>query len=286
MNNSTPAISVVIATLGGTSLAKTVKTLNSSSLVPSEILVCIPEQYCSRVRDIHDANVRVITTSFMGQVAQRAEGFRQAKEVLVMQLDDDIELRADTLQIMVAALCRLGRMNAVGPIFINIKTGEPLSPFPVGLQGGLINLYYFLLGGLPFGKPRMGCLSSLCVTSSIDPIHFSANDVVRTEWLAGGCVLSYRKDLIQENFFPALGKAYAEDVLHSHLRTKLGITHNVVCDARAKIELPTNALNWRDFLQEMRVRIKIVKIMQGSILRKIIYLFFEIVRRMLWGLRL
>jgi hypothetical protein len=285
MTSLTSSVSVVIATLGGELLSKTIAIINSGSLIPTEILICIPEQYSSRVSEIHDTNVRLIITSFMGQVAQRAEGFRQAKEALVMQLDDDIELKADALNLMVEALYHLGRKNVVGPIFINSRTGMSLSPFHVGFKGWINSAYYYLIGGMPFGKSRMGCLSSICVSSSVDP-QFFAVDIVKTQWLAGGCVLSYRDDLILENFFPALGKAYAEDALHSYYRTKLGITHNVVLDARAAIELPTNALNWPNFLQEMRVRIKIVQIIQGSILRKIIYIFFETVRRMLWGLRL
>ena len=132
---------------------------------------------------------------------------------------------------------------------------------------------------MPFGKNRMGCLSTINVTSSIDPQFFCC-DIVRTQWLAGGCVLGYKEDLIIDNFYPASGKAYSEDCLHSYLRTQLGITHNVIIPARAAIENPINAFNWTEFSREMQVRIIIVKIMKGNVFRKIVYIFSETIRRL------
>ena len=284
MNNHKLTVSVVIATLGGDKLSRTVSAINAGSLVPSEILVCIPEKYSQSICVFKDSNVRVIFTSFMGQVSQRAEGFKQAREPLVMQMDDDIDLDVDALELMVMELGLLGRGNVVGPVFFFLFTGMPLSPFSVGLKGQLINIYFYLFGGLPFGKARMGCLSSICVSSSIDPNYFS-DSIVKTQWLAGGCVLGYREDLILDIFFPFSGKAYAEDGLHSYLRSNRGTVHNVVPSARAAIDPPSNAFIWRDFSREMYVRIKIVRLMQGSVGRKTLYIIAEIVRRVVWSIK-
>jgi glycosyltransferase involved in cell wall biosynthesis len=284
VNKINPTVSVVIPTLGGAQLSKTIATINAGSFVPDEILVCIPGQYSENLKSIEAPNIRVICTQFMGQVAQRAEGFKQAREPLVMQIDDDIDLSVNALELMVKALCLLGRSNVVGPVFLNKSTGMPLSPFSVGIKGQLINIYYYLFGGLPFGKTRMGCLSSICVSSSIDP-KYCSDSIVKTEWLAGGCVLGYREDLIFDNFFPFSGKAYAEDGLHSYLRSNRGTVHNVVPNARAAIDLPSNAFSWHDFSREMCVRLKIVRLMQGSVGRKIIYIIVESVRRMVWSIR-
>jgi hypothetical protein len=284
MNNEKLKVSVVIATLGCDQLSRTVGAINAGSLVPSEILICIPYKCSNSIGEFKEANVRVIFTTFMGQVAQRAEGFKQAREPLVMQIDDDIDLSVDALELMLKALCLLGRGNVVGPVFLNKSTGMPLSPFSVGVKGQLINIYYYLFGALPFGKARMGCLSSICVSSSIDP-NYCSDSIVKTQWLAGGCVLGYREDLILDNFFPFSGKAYAEDGLHSYLRSNRGIVHNVVSTARAAIDLPYNAFSWRDFSREMHVRIKIVRLMQGSIGRKMIYIIAEGMRRLVWRIR-
>lgn len=284
MNKSNPTVSVVIATLGEAQISKTIATINAGSVVPGEILVCIPDQYSENVKKIEASNIRVVSTKFMGQVTQRAEGFKQARNPFVMQIDDDIDLNVDALELMVDALCLLGRGNVVGPVFLNKNTGMPLSPFSVGAKGQLINIYYYFFGALPFGKARMGCLSSICVNSSIDP-NYCTDRIVKTQWLAGGCVLGYRDDLILDNFFPFSGKAYAEDALHSYLRSNRGIVHNVVVTAQVAIDPPHNAFSLRDFSREMRVRIKIVRLMQGSIGRKMIYIIAEILRRLVWRIR-
>ena len=75
----TSGVSVVIPTLGGESLFKTVDYLNEGSMIPDEILVCIPDDQFYRAESLSHENVRVIKTTFYGQVAQRATGFQQAK---------------------------------------------------------------------------------------------------------------------------------------------------------------------------------------------------------------
>jgi len=278
------ALSIVIATLGGEQLSKTIYLINSGTLVPDEILICIPNDLAFRVNGMLSKKIKIVKTAVYGQVAQRAEGFKQARYDFVLQLDDDIDLSPNSLMLMMTHLMRLGRNNVVGPVFINKKHQTPLSPFPVGLKGFLINLYYYIFGALPFGKARMGALSSICVTSSIDP-RFSTGEVMRTDWLAGGCVLGYRDDLIKDNFFPFEGKAYAEDGLHSFLRTTRGISHHVVVSATAAIDVPSNSFEWRGFVREMSVRLKIVRLMQGNSLRKLLYISAEGVRRVLWRSR-
>jgi hypothetical protein len=278
------SVSVVMATLGGDQLHETIAHLNAGIIKPFEILICIPQNYISKVNQIQDPNVRLIPTKCMGQVAQRVEGFKLASRDLVMQMDDDVKLKVDTLQKMISTLQLLGKKNVVGPVYLNNKNGMSLSPYPLGIRGVFTNIFYYLFGGLPFGKARMGCLSSVCVSSSIDPQFYEEN-FVRTEWLAGGCVLSYREDLISENFYPFKGKAYAEDGLHSYLRSKIGINHNVVLGAHALIDVPSNSFKFQDFVREMYARVKIVKIMKGSIVRKFIYILAEYVRRMLWDIR-
>jgi hypothetical protein len=275
-----PTVSVVIATLGGAQLSKTIACLNAGNIAPIEILICIPKQYFSRVSEIKGSNIRVITTTYASQVAQRAKGFSQTKGLLVMQLDDDIELEVDCLQQMVTTISIIGKKNVVGPVYLNNKTGLTLSPYPIGLRGVFISIYYGVFGGLPFGKSRMGCLSSACVSSSIDPRFFSGS-VVKCQWLPGGCVLSYREDLILERFYPFDGKAYAEDGLHSYLRAKIGISHNVALKAHALIEAPTNTLSFRQFIREMYVRMKIVQMMKGNVTQKIIFIIAEFIRLLL-----
>src|SRR5690349_16548237 len=83
----TRPLSVVIATLGGGTIPETIAGLNRGDHPPAEILICIPEREADRARHLQGGNVRVVVTSVRGQVAQRAEGFKQATQPFVMQLD-------------------------------------------------------------------------------------------------------------------------------------------------------------------------------------------------------
>ena len=73
-------ISVVIPTLGGPSLESTIAALNNGTVVPAEIVLCVPEREAATLRQFTDANVRVLATATSGQVSQRAEGFRLRRE--------------------------------------------------------------------------------------------------------------------------------------------------------------------------------------------------------------
>ena len=53
-------ISVVIATLGTELLNSTIKSLNNSSIIPDEILICIPQEYYKRVQNYNIKNVKII----------------------------------------------------------------------------------------------------------------------------------------------------------------------------------------------------------------------------------
>ena len=93
MNNiNLNSLSVVIPTLGAKSLLTVIKLLNDGNEIPSEILVCIPEKYLNNIKLSNFSNVKIIKTPFTGQVSQRIEGFKNAKEKFVLQLDDDCKI--------------------------------------------------------------------------------------------------------------------------------------------------------------------------------------------------
>ena len=58
-------LSVVIATLGGETLADTISYLNSGEKIPAEILVCIPEEDSSCAESLSMKNVKIIKTSII-----------------------------------------------------------------------------------------------------------------------------------------------------------------------------------------------------------------------------
>jgi glycosyltransferase involved in cell wall biosynthesis len=226
-------ITVVIATLGGGSLASTLESLNSGTVVPSEILVCIPIEDAWRVADLRYANVRVLKTDFRGQVAQRIWGFQNALSELVMQIDDDILVAPDCMKHLVETLLSLGPKVALSPALIDLDTGGSVYRKPQR-SGALLSFYYWLMNGSDGYSP--GQIDKSGSSVGVDP-SLSDDRLYDVEWLAGGCVLHFRENLVLENFWPLPGKAYYEDVVHSCLLRAKGIRLVIDVKARCSLEL-------------------------------------------------
>jgi GT2 family glycosyltransferase len=227
------AVTVVIATLGGASLASTIAALNQGTVSPAEILICIPSTDASKITTaISDiANVKIIRTDFRGQVAQRHWGFQHAAHDIVMQLDDDIWVDAQCIERLLRTLHTLGPQIAVAPALINQATG--LSVYKKPARNKLIStIYYWLMNGAAGYSP--GRIDKSGSAVGVDPA-LSSNDIHDVEWLAGGCMMHYKKNLILENFWPLPGKAYYEDAVHSFLLKNKGI--RLVIDSRAQCSL-------------------------------------------------
>lgn len=272
------SISVVIPTLGNESLRQTIEQLNRGTLIPDEILICIPEEDAFRVEDISTPNVIVVKTDIRGQVAQRAIGFGRAKHAMVLQLDDDIILHENALAELAQSLQRLGRGYALAPLYIDAETGRCLHELSTGLKGCLKSIYAYVICGAPWGKKRMGTLTPLGIGYGVDASH-NTNEAIRAEWLPGGCVLSYREDLITTNIYPFGGKAYSEDIIHSITRRKKGITHCVIPKATCMTPPQQLMLDLQSNRADMRARMHVVRLISGSAWRLSVWLAFDILKR-------
>ena len=86
-------ISVIIATLGGKSVISTVNSINNGSIIPNEILICIPKEFIENAFiNLQYDNVKIVETNEKGQVIQRIKGFNLAIYEYVLQIDDDVIL--------------------------------------------------------------------------------------------------------------------------------------------------------------------------------------------------
>jgi GT2 family glycosyltransferase len=230
-------ITVVIATLGSESLAATINSLNSGSVCPKEILVCIPTDNAWKVAYLQGGNTSIVQTEFRGQVAQRAAGFQLASCPLVLQLDDDLVLDRFCLERLAATLKLLGPKAAVAPALVDLKTGQSVYKKPKKNRV-VLGLYYWLMNGARGYEPgridRSG--SSVGVDPSVSPAP-----LYDVEWLAGGCVLHHRENLVMENFWPLPGKAYYEDVVHSSILAASGIRLVIDPSAICSLELFSQA---------------------------------------------
>lgn len=246
-NDNRLPLTVVIPTLGGESLQPTIDALNSGSSVPSEILVCIPAAFTSRIRS-HWDNVRVVVTECKGQVAQRAVGFRNASTQFVMQLDDDLFVERDCVRHLLEAVQRHGPNAAVAPSLVDRATGESIyrraKRSPVADA-----IYNLLMNGTT--APAYGKVLKSGGAVGVDP-KADLRDIYRVEWVPGGCVMHYRVNLVLEDFFPFRGKAYCEDIIHSHHLTSRGVALFVEPRALCSVEVASDSnLMLHDFVRSV-----------------------------------
>ena len=234
-------MTVVMATLGGASLAGTIEQLNSGSVVPAEILVCIPEQEAPRTAHLLFPNVKVIVTDCRGQVAQRAVGFQNASHDIVMQLDDDIMVDKNCLEYLLQTLIKYGPHVAVAPVLIESASGKTAKMNPK-----ILRLYYFLMNGSAGYK--MGAVSRAGAEFGYDAYVMGQGEH-DVEWVPGGCLIHFRKNLIKDNYFPFKGKAYCEDLLHSYYLKKNGVRLKINMNARCFLEdTPAAGYGYKEFI--------------------------------------
>lgn len=246
-------ITVVIPTLAGEALGQTIATLNDGVMQPYEILICVPVVEALRASAFAGGNVRVVVCEQRGQVAQRALGFTQATQSFVLQLDDDVLVLQDDLQKLIDAQTALGPGHAVAPIYVDRHSGEGLHRLPLGLNGCLRSLRTWLVAGAPWGAARMGRVSPAGTNYGVDASR-AKRKIVDVEWLPGGCVLHRRNALVLEPYFPFAGKAYCEDLIHSHLLRRRGVNLRIVIDATCKTYGGARTGNMKEFANDFRAR--------------------------------
>jgi hypothetical protein len=162
-------------------------------------------------------------------------------------MDDDLCLDTSFLGEYVEqfiGLCPSYSALALGPRFVH--RNEHLTSNSTGstVLGVTKSAYFALFGGMPWGHRKMGSYSNLTCAASYRG-GWEQGSFVIAEWLAGGCVLTRRADLITDDFYPFSGKAYCEDLLHSRLRQNRGITQAVSINLAVVIDNPTGELTLR-----------------------------------------
>jgi hypothetical protein len=192
----------------------------NGTLYPDEILICIPQDLAEKVRHLSDDIVKIIPTTVKGQVKQRAVGFREAAFELVMQLDDDVLFEKDSIEKLVRILRDIGKGNVVAPVYYGLQTGKCIHELKTGLLAIPKNLFDMVICAAPWGVNKMGKVTPVGINYGIDD-KYANSDLLPTEWLPGACVISFKEDLVLEDYFPFEGKAYCEDIFLSYYRSRL-----------------------------------------------------------------
>ena len=107
-------VSVVIPSLGEKQLENTLIHLNNGTIIPDEILICIPKSYAPKF-DCHKFhNLKFVFTEKMGQVKQRIEGFKLAKNKYILQMDSDLVLEKNCLHLpLISFLILLNLLSCI-----------------------------------------------------------------------------------------------------------------------------------------------------------------------------
>lgn len=266
-------LSVVIATLGGACLEHTIASLMAGSAVPDEVLICIPESHIQNVSSFSSEVIKIIVTEVRGQVKQRAYGFTQARFPLVMQLDDDILLERDSISNMIQYLLQLGKGNVIGPVYYGTLSKKCIHALKTGITAIPKNLFDYLICAAPWGKKKMGRVSAIGLNYGVDD-QYCAESLKQTDWMPGGCVLSFKEELILQDFFPFSGKAYCEDIFHSFYRKQAGINSWVAQGIKVYIEEPEPEFSPEVVDKVIQIRRQLLQLIKGPQWRLTFYEFF------------
>jgi len=205
------AVSVVIPSLGKLNLLKTINILNSGTIVPDEILICIPND--TELEFEIPENSSLIYCSKRSQVAQRAKGLKNADSEFVLQLDDDTHLSKNCLEMLLETAMNCNSGCAVAPAILNEKTKKSIYENE-GVKSPFNTFKNFLANGLDLYKPGTVTKVGTCFGPAFISDSKSLQEV---DWLAGCCVLHKKTNLIYDDYFPFMGKAYNEDLIASFL---------------------------------------------------------------------
>ena len=277
-------ISVVIATLGGPTLFNTIFCLNTGTILPNEILICIPKKFSQNViSHLIYENVIILETEIFGQVAQRSIGFTQAKYDYVLQIDDDVILDPNCLKILFSKMNNNKSNIAISPALYALNTNLSVYRSSENWFKRFIfkPIYYFLINGIKLYTP--GTITSAGTQIGIDP-SLNNLDLIPTEWLPGGCVLHHKINLIKNNFYPFNGKAYLEDLYHSFLLRKQSVNLFIIKSAVAFIVDPRDEVIYQlkkyfiELYKDYNARKYFVKLSNKSILRLHIYYVLEVIK--------
>ena len=264
---NTLPISVVIASIGGKSLFKTINSISSGSAIPKEIIVSLPPKVKIKYKDIYNISIIIVNSLNKGQVAQRSFGFKFCKQNFIVQSDDDMIYEKDTFINLYNNINKLGKKNVVGPIYKNVKNNKNITEIKKGTLGFVISIFHKFICLAPWSSKRMGALTKIGMGYGVDPSKLKTKTPFNVKWLNGGCIMCYKEDLILENYFPFEGKAYFEDTIHSILwnnnNNKLWVLPEALCFQEKDDYLLDDLNSYKD---RFKIHKYVVQMLNGSFL--------------------
>lgn len=272
-----PSLSVVVPSIGEATLINTIKSLQLSTFKPSEIIIVIPKKFSQRFSQLKIKNVKVLETKFAGQVQQRIAGFKMSSGELVLQLDSDITLSKECLRKLVEVIKIEGHDAAVAPSYLSADSREIQYTSKLKKLLGLF---------INFGEGS--------IKVSINSFTWDAwynnfewpRKTSEMNYLNGGCLLHWKKNLILDDYYPYKGKAYGEDLLHSYFLRKRGV--RLFCVPFAKAATLVNSYEFNspklffDFIKRTFIyKYKLTKITKGKTFRFYLWFFLFFINQLI-----
>ena len=143
-------LSIVIPSLGGTGLSKTLNYIHKNKIIPLETIICIPKVYKKKLLLPKSINPKIIYTNVKGQVHQRLIGFKNAKGKYVLQLDDDILINYKSLSKLLKKIKNNEKIS-ISPLLVDKKI--KYSNFDVKPKNLFFKFYHYLLNGSEGFRP-------------------------------------------------------------------------------------------------------------------------------------
>jgi glycosyltransferase involved in cell wall biosynthesis len=256
-------MSVVIPSLGG-DLSKTLDSLNSGTVKPDEIIICVPNKSHSVKGLSIYKNTVVVYAEKYGQVYQRICGFKVANGDYILQIDDDIVVSSDCLELLMSSMINSQGKVAVSPCWFNLANSEPLHQYK--RTGILMFSYYWILNGVRGYSPGEVSLAGTNFGVNPKEVH---GEIINVDWQPGGCVLHNKKNLILDNYYPYEGKAYSEDLIHSFLLRQFGVSLLVNVKAICMTHLNPRLSKFGEIVSDFKAKRYFVKLANLSLVRMI-----------------
>ena len=212
-------VSIVITSIGGDDLIESLNMIYNDLDINSdfEIILTLPKKNYINFSIQKFKNLKVIHTYFSGQVNQRVIGFKNTNNKFVLQIDDDVLITSKDIFNLKSQITLMGENCSISPLFFDRNNKKECI---YKLKNSNIihlikNLITFTICKSNWGIKRSGTLTTLGTNYGVDNSVFTKENIIEVDWLPGGCVMHYDKNLYKFDYFPFKGKAYCEDLIHS-----------------------------------------------------------------------
>lgn len=276
MNYNSKNIDVVIPTLKGKRLYKTIQSLNIGTIKPKNIICVYFYKFNFSIYKKKFKNVKFIKGKIKNQVQQRLQGFKHVKSNFILQLDDDIILKKNTLSLLLKYKLKMGQKSIVGPTYLNLKK-KPLHNLENNYNF-FSNIYKCLICDAKYGVEKIGTVTSIGLAYGVN--SQTNKNILKCQWLPGGCIL-FSKNLLKIKFDKIFfkNKSYCEDIFFSIQRNIKKFSHYTAIKSIVYTDINYEKLSFNFFIDEMIVRRNLLKYTRGNIMRFYLWSVLEFLNR-------